>query len=88
MFNSLNALRAHLNAAQPVPLDRFEPDQEKFLAYREAVVAYMVRAMGLLSRRALKAELDSADARVQAAEDRLTTPARPSDSPASDSPPQ
>lgn len=71
LFNSLTTLRGHLNAAHPVPLARFEPDQEEFLAYREAVVAHMVRAMGLLSRRAWKSELDSADARVQAAEARL-----------------
>ena len=83
LFNSLNALRAHVNAAQPVPLDRFEPDQEKFLAYREAVVAHMVRAMGLLPRPAWKSELDSAEARVQAAEERLPAmPApRPQDNP-------
>jgi hypothetical protein len=77
VFNSLNALRAHMNASQPVPMDRVEPDQEKFLAYREAVVAYMVRAMGLLSRRAWKAELDSADARVQEAEKRIAAVTAP-----------
>jgi hypothetical protein len=83
VFNNLNALRAHVNAAQPVPLDRFEPDQEKFLAYREAVVAHMVRAMGLLPRPAWKSELDSAEARVQAAEERLAamTAPRRQDSP-------
>ena len=83
VFNCLNALRSHLHTSQPVPVDRFEPDQEKFLTYREAVVADTVRAMGLLSRREWKAELDSAGARVQAAEKRVTAVTAPTPPPQS-----
>lgn len=89
VFNNLTALRDHLNATEAVPLVRFEPDQEKFLAYREAVVAYMVRAMSLLSGKAWKAELDAAEVRVQAAEDRLAAlVARALDVPATGPEPQ
>jgi hypothetical protein len=67
MFKALTALRAFARAPEPVPLARFEPEEERFLACREAVVAEMGRAMRLVSRRDHRAEMESAHARVQAA---------------------
>jgi hypothetical protein len=65
VFNTLAVLRGYLNEPERVPQERFEPEQEKYLAYREAVVAHMVRAMGLLSRRDWRAELAASEARIQ-----------------------
>jgi hypothetical protein len=56
VFTALNTLRAFLREPAPVPEARFEPEQEKFLANREAVVALMVRAMGLVSWRHWRTE--------------------------------
>jgi len=67
MFNALNALRAYVRAPEPVPQAHFEPEQEKFLAHREAVVAAMVRVMSLVSSREYREEMRSAHARVQKA---------------------
>ena len=67
MFTAHNALRAHARAPEPVPLARFEPEEERFLAQREAVIAEMVRSMGLLSRRQHRAEMRSTRARVEKA---------------------
>ena len=51
VFKALSALRSCVNAPAPVTLEQFEPEQEKFLANRDAVVANMVRAMGLIRRK-------------------------------------
>lgn len=67
VFVALNALRTFLNAPERVPQEQFEPEQEKFLAHREAVVAHMVHAMGLLSRRDWRSEVAAAETRVRAA---------------------
>jgi hypothetical protein len=67
-FNALQSLRSHINASNPVPREQFEPDQEKFLAYREAVVANMVRAMRLISRSEWSAEAKRSRERVAVAE--------------------
>ena len=47
LFKALNALRGFVNEPEPVSQERFEPEQEKFLAYREALVARMVQRNGL-----------------------------------------
>ena len=57
----------YVRAPEPVPQAHFEPEQEKFLAHREAVVAAMVRVMGLVSSREHREEMRSAHARVQKA---------------------
>jgi hypothetical protein len=67
-FDALNRLRGHAIANQPVPQAQFEPDQERFLAHREAVVAHMIHDMGLLRGRAWQAEVHSAHARLRAIE--------------------
>jgi len=66
--NTLSTLRSYVGAPQPVPQERFEPEQEQFLAYREAVVAHMVHAMGLLSEREWKTEVERSRERIRAAE--------------------
>ena len=63
-FAALNMLRAFLRMREAVPPERFEPEQEKFFAYREAVVAHMVRAMGLLSKKDWDSEVDAWHARL------------------------
>jgi len=68
MFLALNALRGFLREATPVPLAGFEPEQEKFLAFREVVVAQMVRAMGLVSWRHWRAERRTWEKRLQEAD--------------------
>jgi hypothetical protein len=68
VFEALNKLRAHVRASECVPKEQFEPEQERFLAYREAVVAHMIRAMGLLSRRVWRAEVQAAENRLAAVE--------------------
>jgi len=68
VFKTLNTLRGLLKEMTPVPQERFELDQEQYLAYREAVVALMVHKMGLLSDTELKAELDRCGARLQSVE--------------------
>jgi hypothetical protein len=67
MFHALNALRGYARAPEAVPMARFEPEQEKYLAYQEAIVADMVHAMGLVSWRQRRAEKRYASARVQRA---------------------
>jgi hypothetical protein len=71
VFTSLETLRSYVRAQQPVPHERFEPEQERFLAYREAVVANMVKAMRLLSQNDWKAEVEQSSARVRAADSAL-----------------
>jgi hypothetical protein len=73
LFNALKVLRGYVAAPEPIPRLRFEPEQEKFLAYREAVVADMVRAMGLVSKRQHLAEKRAWQARVQEANAAATT---------------
>lgn len=79
VFNTLKTLRAYVREPAPVLRTRFEPEQEKFLAHREAVVAHMVRAMGLLSTREWKTEVNRARVRIDAAEAAATrsTPGKP-----------
>ena len=67
VFNTLNTLRKYLLEATPVPEARFEPEQEKFLANREIIVALMVRAMGLVSLRHYRAERRTWKHRLQEA---------------------
>ena len=71
VYTALNALRAAVNAVEPVLRERFEPEQEKFLAYREAVVANMIHAMGLLSNADWKAEVRHSEARVRNAQEQV-----------------
>jgi len=68
LYKALDALRAFIAESTSVPLARFEPDQEKFLAYREAVVADMVRLMGLVSRRDWQSEVAHSRGRIHEAE--------------------
>jgi len=68
IYNALNELRSYLGAQDPVPQQQFEPEQEKFLANREAVVAKMLRAMKLLSQKDSEIELRQSLVRVKAAE--------------------
>jgi hypothetical protein len=67
MFTALNTLRGFINAPEPILQARFEPEQEKFLAYREAVVADMVNAMRLLSRQDHDAERRESEQRLEQA---------------------
>jgi hypothetical protein len=67
MFKAHNTLRAYARAAEPVPLTQSDPEEERFLAHRQVIIARMVRAMGLVSRRQHRAEMRSARARVQQA---------------------
>jgi len=78
VFNALNALRKFLHAATPVPEARFEPEQEKFLANREIVVALMVRAMGLVSWRHYRAERRTWKNRLQEANAAAASASAPS----------
>jgi len=71
LVTSLNALRGYVNRSEPVPQTRFEPEQEKFLAHREAVVAEMIRAMGLLSKKDWDAEIGQCEGRLAEAEAKL-----------------
>lgn len=71
MFTALSTLMALARAPEPVPLARFEPEEEKFLAHREAVVANMVRAMGFVSNRECRAEIEHAHKRVKKANEIL-----------------
>jgi hypothetical protein len=57
-------LRSFLREREPVPQARFETEQEKFLAYREAVVAHMVLATGLLSKSDWESEVATSRARL------------------------
>jgi len=70
-FASLNALRSYVRAQDPVPQERFEPEQEKFFGHREAVVAEMVRAMGLLSKQDCESEIAQSESRIAEAERRI-----------------
>jgi hypothetical protein len=60
VFNALTKLRSYVGAPAPVPQQQFEPEQEKFLANREAVVASMLRSMKLLQRKDWESELQQA----------------------------
>jgi hypothetical protein len=63
-FAAVDTLRSFLREREPVPQARFEPEQEKFLEYREAVVAHMVLAMGLLSKSDWESEVATSRARL------------------------
>jgi hypothetical protein len=81
LYRALDKLRSYVRAAEPVPLARFEPEQEKFLAHREAIVADMVRAMGLISRRHHRAEKLKTQDRLQKANAAASAAAEAGDSP-------
>jgi hypothetical protein len=67
MFAAFNALRAFINALEPVAQETFAPEQEKFLVYRERVVTRMVYAMRLLPRKDFDAEMHQWEQRLEAA---------------------
>jgi hypothetical protein len=71
-LSALNVLRGYLREPERVPQDKFEPEQETHLAYRDTVVADMVRAMRLLSRRQYRAEQRTAASRMQEANEAAT----------------
>jgi hypothetical protein len=68
LITSLRALKEYVKASEPVPTDLFEPEQDRFLAHREAVVAEMVQAMGLLSKHDYQAEITQSERRLADAE--------------------
>jgi hypothetical protein len=68
VFNALNALRGHINSSTAVPQEVFVLDQETYLAYREAVVAQMVHAMGLMSDAELTEEWNACESRLRTVE--------------------
>ncbi len=68
LITSLDALEGYVKTSEPVPRERFEPEREKFVAHREAVVAQMVRAMGLLSEEDCEAEITQSERRLAEAE--------------------
>jgi hypothetical protein len=68
IFHALQTLRSYVGAKEPVAQERFEPEQEKFLAYRETVVSHMVRAMNLMSGKEWSVEVERARVRVQEAD--------------------
>jgi hypothetical protein len=67
MISTLNTVREYVRAPERVPEERFEPQREKYLAHRAAVVADMIRATGLVSRRQYRAERRTSEAGVRAA---------------------
>jgi hypothetical protein len=77
LYKALDVLRGFVASDVPVPLARFEPEQEKFLAYREAIVTDMIKAMGLLSRRDWRSELDYSKERIREAERKQQEEAAP-----------
>lgn len=78
MFTAFNTLRGLISAPEPIPQARFEPEQERFLAHREAVVADMVSVMRLLSKRDQAAERRESEQRLEQADAAAMQPSTPS----------